>query len=128
VPFRGRWSSDGYVYDHLFADGQVVEVGCWAHARRYFFKSLSTDPERANQALALIRELFKLERILATYTPEELAQARLSGGGEPGGHHEGSQGTRTRGVEAARAEREDAGIDAAAVRPKARSTVNVGGS
>jgi len=30
--------------------GNVVEVGCWAHARRYWWKALVSDPERANIA------------------------------------------------------------------------------
>lgn len=53
------------VYDHLYADGRVVEVGCWAHARRYFFKALSSEPERAGVALGLIRALFRIEREIA---------------------------------------------------------------
>jgi hypothetical protein len=54
------------VYDHLYANGQVVEVGCWAHCRRYFFQSLSTDPDRAREALAYIKGLFQIERSIAT--------------------------------------------------------------
>lgn len=49
------------VYEHLFEDG-VIEVACWAHARRYVFKSLETDGVRARYALSLIQALFKLER------------------------------------------------------------------
>ena len=49
------------VYDHLY-NGAVIEVGCWAHARRYFFKALESDPERAKTALAQIGALFALER------------------------------------------------------------------
>ena len=39
------------VYDHLYRKGDVVEVACWAHARRYFFKALETDGARARHAL-----------------------------------------------------------------------------
>ena len=46
-------------------DGDVVEVNCWAHARRYFFKALDSDPERAKVALGLIGALFRIERTLA---------------------------------------------------------------
>ena len=42
------------VYDHLFKDGTIIEVGCWAHCRRYFFKALESDPERARAALSYI--------------------------------------------------------------------------
>jgi len=53
------------VYDHLYATGDVVEVACWAHCRRYWFKALESDPERAKTALGLIGALFKIERALA---------------------------------------------------------------
>ncbi|MDD9933436.1 MAG: transposase, partial [Myxococcales bacterium] len=39
------------VYDHLYLDGTTVEVNCWAHARRYFFKAMGSDPRRAEAAL-----------------------------------------------------------------------------
>ena len=53
------------VYDHLYNRGQVIEVACWQHTRRYFFKSLASDPDRAKQALAYISALFKIERTIA---------------------------------------------------------------
>ncbi len=52
------------VYDHLYQDGRVVEVNCWAHARRYFFKALESEPERARAVLDLIGPLFKIEHTL----------------------------------------------------------------
>jgi transposase len=64
------------VYDHLYRDGPVVEVGCWAHCRRYFFKALGSDPERAREALAYIRGLFDLERAQATAPRKKRQQAR----------------------------------------------------
>ena len=64
--YRGYIVADAHaVYDHLYASGQVVEVGCWFHARRYFFKSLESDPERAKAALAYIAALFRIERTIA---------------------------------------------------------------
>ena len=63
--YEGYLVADAHaVYDHLYATGQVVEVGCWSHCRRYFFESLATDPERARQALAFIQGLFAIERTL----------------------------------------------------------------
>jgi Transposase IS66 family len=45
--YQGFLVADAHVvYDHLYARGDVVEVNCWAHARRYFFKALDSDPER----------------------------------------------------------------------------------
>jgi hypothetical protein len=32
----------------------LTEVGCWAHARRYFHKALESDQARMGQALLLV--------------------------------------------------------------------------
>lgn len=53
------------VYDHLYTSGDVKEVNCWAHCRRYFFKAMTSDPKRATTALDLIGMLFRIERTLA---------------------------------------------------------------
>jgi transposase len=64
--YHGYLVADAHVvYDHLYATGDVVEVNCWAHARRYFFKALDSDPERAKAALGLIGALFRIERTIA---------------------------------------------------------------
>ena len=64
--YEGYLVADAHaVYDHLYRDGPVTEVNCWAHARRYFFKSMSSDPERARVALGLINALFRIERSIA---------------------------------------------------------------
>ncbi len=64
--YQGYLVADAHVvYDHLYATGDVVEVNCWAHARRYFFKALESDPERAKVALGFIGALFRIERTLA---------------------------------------------------------------
>lgn len=64
--YEGFLVADAHsVYDHLFKDGKVVEVACWAHTRRYFFKTLGSEPERAREALAMIGELFRIERGIA---------------------------------------------------------------
>lgn len=64
--YQGFLVADAHVvYDHLYASGDVVEVNCWAHCRRYFFKALDSDPERAKVALNFIGALFRIERTLA---------------------------------------------------------------
>lgn len=64
--FKGYLVADAHtVYDHLYATGDVIEVGCWAHCRRYFFKALASEPERAKAALSHIGALFALERTIA---------------------------------------------------------------
>jgi hypothetical protein len=80
--YSGYLVADAHaVYDHLYKTGAVVEVGCWAHARRYFYKALASDPERAKVALAHIGALFALERTMVS-TParkrREIRQARAA--------------------------------------------------
>jgi transposase len=60
----------------LYKRGTLIEVACWAHARRYWWKALETDPERAHQALAYIGGLFRVEREAATAPPEARLAAR----------------------------------------------------
>jgi transposase len=68
--YQGYLVADAHaVYDHLFADGTIVEVGCFAHARRYFYKALGSEPERAREALAMIGALFQIERQIAAAPP-----------------------------------------------------------
>jgi transposase len=59
----------------------VIEVGCWAHARRHFYKALGSDPDRATAALSHIGALFALERTMLS-TPvkkrREIRQARAA--------------------------------------------------
>lgn len=64
--YEGFLVADAHaVYDHLYVDGSVTEVNCWAHARRYFFKAMTSEPERAREALAMINALFRIERSIA---------------------------------------------------------------
>lgn len=60
--WKGKLQVDGHTsWEDLFARGDVVEVGCWAHARRYFFNAVPSDTARATRALALIRRMYALE-------------------------------------------------------------------
>jgi hypothetical protein len=69
--YKGYLVADAHtVYDDLDRGGDVIEVGCWAHTRRYFFKALESEPERAREALALIGELFRIARQIAEATRE----------------------------------------------------------
>jgi transposase len=75
--YKGYLVADAHaIYDHLYRSGNVVECGCWAHTRRYFFKSLGSDPERAKQGIALIGKLFELERLHKTSPPDNRLTAR----------------------------------------------------
>ena len=64
------------VYEHLYRTGNVIECGCWAHTRRYFWKSLGTDPERSRHALGLIGELFRIERVHKGLAPPKRLEVR----------------------------------------------------
>lgn len=75
--YSGYLVADAHtVYDHLFKPGDIIEAGCWSHCRRYFYKAIKTDPERATQALALIRQLFLVERTLANSPRKKREQVR----------------------------------------------------
>jgi len=74
--YKGHLVADAHVvFDHLFAAG-ATEVGCWSHHRRYWFKTLSSDPNRARHALAYFRALFQIERGLAHAPPDERLRVR----------------------------------------------------
>lgn len=60
--YRGYLHADALnIYDHLFGDGTIVEVGCWAHCRRNFYNAKDSDPARATLVLARIRCLYEVE-------------------------------------------------------------------
>ena len=72
--YRGYLQADAYGgYDAFFKDPArgLIEVGCWAHARRYFHKALESDQARMGPALLLIAQLYRVEK-----------QARSLGSGE----------------------------------------------
>ncbi len=63
--FRGFLQADAYVaYDSFFTDPQrgLVEVGCWAHARRHAFQARETDQTRMGVVLAYIGRLYAVEK------------------------------------------------------------------
>lgn len=75
--FKGYLVADAHsVYLHLYETGEVVEVACWSHARRYFCKALESDAPRASRALSLIQQLFTFEKQWASFSPEERLRGR----------------------------------------------------
>lgn len=63
--FRGRLQADAYSgYDILYKepDQRIIEVACWAHARRKFYEAQSSDLMRSMIMLAYIRLLYDVER------------------------------------------------------------------
>jgi transposase len=61
---RGTLVCDGYSgYNELVRDRKDVHRGgCWAHARREFFEAKGNDEKRALRVLALIAQLYDVER------------------------------------------------------------------
>ena len=63
--FRGYLQADAYsAYDHFYKEPErgIMEVGCWAHARRRFYEAQSSDLMRSTVMLAYIRLLYDVER------------------------------------------------------------------
>ena len=61
--YAGYLQADAYGgYDGVFHSQDVTEVACWAHARRKFYDAQDSDEERATQMLALIGQLYQVER------------------------------------------------------------------
>jgi transposase len=60
--WRGYLQADAFAgYDAMFARDGVIEVACWAHARRKFFDAQGTDRERALGGLEFVRRLYAVE-------------------------------------------------------------------
>ncbi|CAM5210960.1 IS66 family transposase [Oligella ureolytica] len=71
--WRGSLMCDDYAgYKALFASGQVIEGGCWAHARRKFHAIYEANQsEVAAQALKQIQLLYQHEAVAKGLSPPE---------------------------------------------------------
>ena len=82
--YRGYLQADAYGgYDAFFKDPArgLIEVGCWAHARRYFHKALESDQPRMGPALLLIAQLYRVENASAAADggrPASAAPSRIA--------------------------------------------------
>lgn len=63
--YQGLLQSDGYEAYPAFARARegVVWLGCWAHARRYFFEAARERPKTVERILQLIARLYRWERV-----------------------------------------------------------------
>lgn len=83
--FTGFLQADAYSgYDAIYKLGKVIEVGCWAHARRKFFDARQTDSLRSARMLEMVQQLYKVEQDAAKAiaamkdaTPRQAEQIRL---------------------------------------------------
>lgn len=61
--FTGYLQTDGYAgYNGLSNRKDIVHLACWAHARRKFKEAESSEKNLSSIAMALIQELYALER------------------------------------------------------------------
>jgi len=80
-PYQGALQADAYAgFHHLYEDGTIFEVACWAHARRKFHDIHIAHPSPAtSEAIARIAALYAIEADLRGSTPEirkSIRQAR----------------------------------------------------
>lgn len=75
--YRGFLLADAAtIYDALYESGHIIEVSCWAHLRRYFWKARSTEPRLATEALAIIAKIFEVGRDAWEIPMPERTEAR----------------------------------------------------
>ena len=77
--YKGTIQTDGYdAYSIYEQKKDILLLGCWAHARRYFEKALSEDQKRAQIALSYIAKLYEVEANLkeSYATQEEIVHKR----------------------------------------------------
>ena len=77
--YRGYLQADAApAYDDIYAGNeQIIEVGCWAHARRYFKDAVSSEALAATQVLTWIGELYGVERHAKREKLDESARLEL---------------------------------------------------
>ena len=69
--YVGNVQADAYSgYDRLFRSGRVRELACAMHWRRYYWFARETEPIHAHQAIAMIDQLFRVERRCRGKNPE----------------------------------------------------------
>ncbi len=72
--YRGYLQVDAApAYDDVFKTyaPQVIEVGCWAHCRRYFKEAVPSAPVPAAAIITRIGELYGLEKAAKEFTTEQ---------------------------------------------------------
>ena len=76
--YTGYLQADAYcVYDAFFKPARgLTEVGCWMHARRYFYKALDSDQTHMGRALYLIARVYGVEKRAKGLTGEERLELR----------------------------------------------------
>lgn len=75
--FKGFLHSDAYAgYNALYSSGNVTPVLCWSHARRGFYEAVRSGRRLGSRPLGLINRLFRIERIIKSYSIESKLEIR----------------------------------------------------
>jgi len=79
--YSGYLQADAYAgFNALYEGGRIVEVGCWAHARRKFFEIAEAAPKdtrtSAHEALDWIGRLYAIEAQIRDKPPDEKQRTR----------------------------------------------------
>lgn len=84
--FKGYLQSDDYVGYTSVANSSenIIHLLCWDHTRRYFWEAYQAIPEKkrknstSEQALKLIKKLYKLEKDIKNKSEEEIIKVRTT--------------------------------------------------
>lgn len=81
--FKGYLMTDGYAgYNDIARTAGIERLACWAHVRRRFVEAVRVQPKgkcgKADEAVALIGKLYRIEREFKDASPEERHLARQS--------------------------------------------------
>jgi transposase len=75
--YKGYLLKDDYAgYNELISNEEIVEIGCWTHARRYFVEAQDTHPKAANEVLVMIAGLYNIEKRIKNDTADERLKMR----------------------------------------------------
>jgi len=85
--FTGHLQTDGYAgYNAVCAANNIIQMGCWDHARRKFKEAQAAQPKpkkgqthkasKADHMLVMINHLYKIEREIASLSINEKYQHR----------------------------------------------------
>ena len=79
--FKGYLMTDGYGgYNEIAKTTGIERLACWAHVRRYFVDAVRVQPKgkrgKADEAVALIGKLYRIEREFKDASPEDRHAAR----------------------------------------------------
>ena len=75
--YTGYLHADAYRgYDGIYAGEKIIELACWAHARRKFAEAESSEPIACGEALSQIGLLYAVEAEAKLLSPEERCKLR----------------------------------------------------